>query len=366
MAWRNRVEVSYGALRTNVAAVRRAAGGRAVIAVAKADAYGLGLERCARVYHSAGVAALAVATVGEADRVRRAVPEARVLLLGFPLPVERPAVAASGYEICCSSLEEVDEFDHLAHLRAPLAMHVNVDTGMGRFGAPPDLAEAIVRRVLASPHLRLAGVMSHYPMAANVGFATEQEQRFHALLARLPPLPEGCWVHLANSEGVLLRPPGPTNAVRVGLLLTGILPDGCPDPGLVPAVSWLSAISLVKRMPAGHGISYNRSHVLTRDSLVGIVPVGYADGYPLALSNKGAAVLIQGQRCPVLGRVTMDYCIVDVSDLATPPSPGEGVVLIGSQGEERIAVSELARLAGTIPYDLLCGLRGRCEVVGVP
>jgi len=365
MAWRNRVEVSYSALRANVAAVHKAAGGRRVIAVAKADAYGLGLERCARIYHTAGVAAVAVASIGEADRVRKVVPEARILVLGSPLPEERPAAVASAYETCCSTLEEVEEFAHLAHPRAPHPVHVNVDTGMGRFGALPADAEQLVRSVLAAPTLRLAGICTHYPMAADATIAQRQDDDFAALLARLPALPADCWIHQANSEGVLLRPRGPTDTVRVGLLLTGELPEGCADPGVLPAVSWLSAISLVKRLPAGHGISYNRSHVLGRDSLVGIIPVGYADGYPLALSGRGS-VLIQGRRCPVLGRVTMDYCIVDLTDLPKPPAPGEGVVLFGAQGDQRITVAELARLAGTIPYDILCGLRGRCEVVGVP
>jgi alanine racemase len=153
--------------------------------------------------------------------------------------------------------------------------------------------------------------------------------------------------------------------VRVGILMTGIVPDGCPDPGVFPAVRWVSSLTLTKVLPRGHGISYNRSKILERDSLVGIVPVGYADGLPIALSNKGS-ILVQGRRCPILGRVTMDYLIVDLTDLPTPPAPGEAVVLFGNQGEESITINEMARLAGTIPYDILCGLRGRCEVVGVP
>ena len=365
MAWRNRVEVSYGTLRNNVTAIRKAAGNRVVIAVVKADAYGLGLERCARIYHEAGVAALAVATITEADRVRSAVPEARVILLGSPLPEERPAVAASGYEVLVSTIDEVQEFAHLANPRSPVPVHVHVDTGMGRFGALPDDAEKIVNEVLAWTTLRLAGISTHYPMAEDEGVASAQETAIEALLTRLPQLPEGCWVHYANSEGLLLRPPGTSDAVRVGLLLTGTLPAGCPNPGIKPAVRWVSALSLIKRLPAGHGISYNHNHILTRDSLVGIVPVGYADGYPIALSGKGS-VLVQGVRCPILGRVTMDYLIIDLTDLAFPPAPGEGVVLFGGQGQEQITVAEIAGLAGTIPYDILCGLRGRCEVVGVP
>lgn len=364
MAWRNRVEVSYGALRHNVGRIRELAGGRDVIAVVKADAYGLGLERCARIYHEAGVAALAVAAVSEADRVRSAVPEARVILLGSPLPEERPAAVASGYEVFVSSLEEVQEFAHLANPRTPLAVHVDVDTGMGRWGATPELAPVIVREVLSWNTLRLAGIATHYPMADDPVLAAAQESSLEGLFAQLPPLPEGCWMHWANSEGLLLRPPGPSNAVRVGLLLTGINPETSPDAGLRPAVRWVSSLSLVKTLPAGHGISYNRTHVLARDSVVGIVPVGYADGYPIALSGRGA-VLVQGLRCPILGRVTMDYLIIDLTDLPHTPNPSEPVVLFGAQGRENITVAEVARLAGTIPYDILCGIRGRCEVVGV-
>jgi alanine racemase len=364
MAWRNRVEVSYGALRANVAAVLRAAGGRQAVAVVKADAYGLGLERCARIYHEAGVTALAVAALSEADRVRSAVPEARVILLSSPLPEERPAVVASGYEVCCSSLDEVVEFAHLGTPRAPQPLHILVDTGMGRFGCLPGDAEALVREVLSWNTLVLAGIATHYPMATDPGVAGAQDAMFADLIARLPPLPEGCLVHASNSEGVLVRPAGPTNTVRCGLLLAGIVPEGCPDPGVRQAARWVSSLSLVKRLPAGHGISYNHTRVLDRDSLVGIVPVGYADGYPIALSNRGC-LLIQGRRCPVLGRVTMDYCIVDLTDLPGPCGPGEPVVLFGRQGGEEITVAELAGLAGTIPYDILCGLRGRCEVVGV-
>ena len=365
MAWRNRVEVSYGALRRNLEAVRAAAGGRPVIAVIKADAYGLGLERCARIYHGAGAAALAVAAISEADRVRTTVPEARVLLLGSPLPEERPAVVASGYEVSCSSLEEVEEFAHLAHPGAPQSVHVNIDTGMGRFGALPDDGVQMVRAVLMAPSLRLAGVCTHYAMAMEPVFSAHQEERFASVMTQLPPLPNGCWIHQANSEGVVMRPAGVSTVVRAGLLLTGVVPIGCPSLSVTPAVSWLSAISLVKTLPAGHSISYNGTHILSRDSVLGVVPVGYADGYPLSLSGKGK-VLIQGQRCPVLGRVTMDYCIVDLTDLPQRPRPGEGVVLLGRQGTATITVQELAHLAGTIPYDILCGLRGRCEVVGVP
>jgi alanine racemase len=155
--------------------------------------------------------------------------------------------------------------------------------------------------------------------------------------------------------------------VRVGLLLTGVVPDGCPDIGITPAVRWVSSLNLVKRMSKGDTVSYNCTHVLSRDSVVGIVPVGYADGLPIALSNRGL-VLVNGRRCPILGRVTMDYTVVDLTDLAETPAAGAEVVLLGRQGqgkEGEITISEFAALSKTIPYDVLCGLRGRSEVVGV-
>ncbi len=340
-----------------------------MIAVVKADAYGLGLERCARIYLEAGVAALAVASVGEADRVRAAVPGARVLLLGSPLPEERPAVVASGYDVCCSSMEEVQEFAQLSSPRAPHPVHVMVDTGMGRFGALPGDAEAVVRVVLQSPALRLAGISTHYPMAVDAAFSETQERAFAELLAQLPRLPDGCWIHYANSEGMLLRPPGPgANTVLASglLIMAGCCPSTCPNlRHRLRQCAGCSSLSLVKSLPEGHGVGYDRTCRLQRPTRAGIVPVGYADGYPLSLSNRGS-VLIQGRRCPILGRVTMDYLVVDLTDLPHPCAPGEAVVLFGSQGAETITVGELARLAGTIPYDILCGLRGRCEVVGVP
>lgn len=365
MAWRNRVEVSYGALAANVRAIKQVAGERALIAVVKADAYGLGIERCARIYVEAGADAIAVASFREADRVRRTLPGVRIILLGSPLPEERPAVVASGYEVCCSSIAEAHEFAALADPAHPHPIHCFVDTGMGRAGCAPAAAAAFVAAVIGAPSLRLAGVGSHYPMAADAAGSADQEAIWAEVLAGLPAVPTDCWLHLANSEGLLLRPVSGASAVRCGLLLTGVVPAGCPDPGLQPAVRWLSSISLVKTLPADHTVSYNRLHRLDASTPVALVPVGYADGYPLACSQRGA-VLIQGRRCAILGRVTMDYLVVDVSGCPREPVPGDPVVLVGQDGDASITISDLAEWAGTIAYDVLCGLRGRCEVVGVP
>lgn len=365
VSWRNRVEISYRSLRNNVQAVKRHIGDKALIAVVKADAYGLGLERCSRIYHEAGADAVAVAALTEADRVRRAVPGARIMILGSPIPDERPAVVASGYEVWVSSREEVLEFAHLGKPGAPARLHLAVDTGMGRAGCSPLEAVSLAQLIMDNQGCELAGLATHYPEALDAACASTQESLFEQVLQQLPDISPDCWIHRANSEGVLCRPGGPCNAVRVGLLLTGCADAALPDIGLQTALRWLSAINLVKQLPAGHSISYNQTVTLERPTRIALVPVGYADGYPIRCSNR-SQVLIQGCRCPLLGRVTMDYLIVDTTDLVRPPVPGDPVVLLGSMEEEHMSVDELAHHADTIPYDILCGLRGRCEIVGVP
>lgn len=370
MAERNRVEISYGALQHNVRVVRAAAAPRALIAVVKADAYGLGVERCARIYVEAGVAGVAVATVGEAQRVAAAVPATRIMLLGSPLPEERQAVVDADCDVWVSSGDEILDFAARAQPHRPARLHLAVDTGMGRSGCRPDQALDLARLIVAQPNLRLVGVATHYPQALDADFAQQQEQAFETFLAELRvlmgPLPQAFWIHQANSEGLLARPVGSCTAVRVGILLTGVLVGEVDGAGLRPALRWRSAVTLVKELPSGHSISYNRTYTLARDSRVALVSVGYADGYPFQCSGKGACVLIRGQRCAILGRVTMDYLVVDVTDLPLAPVPGEEVVLLGEQGSASITVAELAQWAATIPYDILCGFRGRCEILGVP
>lgn len=366
MSWRNRVEISYGALQHNVRLAVAAAAPRQLIAVVKADAYGLGVVRCARIYIEAGAAGVAVATVGEAQRVAAAVPGARIMLLGSPLPDERGAVVAAGFEVWVSSRDEILDFAQLGHPQHPAKLHLAVDTGMGRSGCLPSQAVELATLIRSQPTCRLTGLATHYPQALEALGSQAQEQQFEAIVQALQPFPPQIWIHRANSEGLLARPSGPCTAVRCGLLLTGIGGEILAGEAVRSAIRWVSGIALVKQLPAGHSISYNRTQILERESTVALVPVGYADGYPFQCSLRGAQVLVQGRRCPLLGRVTMDYLIIDVSDLPRPPVAGEPVVLLGRQDDEEITVAELAQQAGTIPYDILCGFRGRCEILGVP
>jgi len=361
---RNRIEVSAGALRHNVRLVRRLCGERALIAVVKADAYRLGLERCARIYHEAGAVALAVATINEAHSARYAVPDARILIMGTLLPEERTQARALRCETFCSSLDEADAWAALGEATEPHRLHIFIDTGMGRAGCAPEQARALRERIDAARGLALAGVGTHYPDAVCDAFSDEQEQRMHAALDSLGPLGDEVLLHCANSEALLSRSNPPGNAARIGMLLAGAVPVGCEDPGLRITARWLSALSLVKRLPAGHPISYGRTAVLERESTVAMVPIGYADGYPWALSGR-ARVLIGGRSCPVLGRVTMDSLLIDCSELPEPATVGMQAVLLGEDGTERITVNELAERAGSIPHDILCRPHLRCELLEV-
>ena len=362
MSVRNLVEIDASALRHNIRTICAAVAPRSVIAVVKADAYGLGLERCAPIYAACGAHLLAVAAVSEARRLRRAAPKARVLLLGPVLDHECHDAVALRCECCVSDLDGIRLLEQqAANDSAPCRLHLMIDTGMGRLGCKPSEAPQLVTVILDSPNLHLAGIMTHYPMARSDAVCQDQEKIFADVIAACPPLPNDCLIHKDNSEGSFLRAAQGTNAVRAGLILTGLIPDSLmtQPPALRPAATWRTSIVLVKSLPAGHSISYECQYRLNRDSRIAIIPVGYADGYPVAASGS-AQVLIRGQRCNVLGRITMDYLIVDISELPDTVNVGEPVVLFGEQNGDTIHVADIAAWASTIDYEIICGLRGRC------
>ena len=387
---RHRIVVSAQALRHNLRQIKRALRGRALIAVVKADAYGLGIERCVPVYRDE-VDGFAVASLSEAIRVRRLAPQHRIIALSSPLAGELDGMLEVGCELSLSSIHEVDRLAIALEQRkiSPGALtatatataitidafaddaqvsqhrsgsaypvHCFIDTGMGRTGCAPQQAAALCQAIADRPGLRLVGIGSHYASAHDVTVSADQEQlwqRYVAPLADLLP-PDG-WLHLANSDGLVDRPQL-GNAARIGVLLTGACGSASIS-GLRQAITWQSELSLIKSLPAGHGMSYGGTHRLTRDSVIGLVPVGYADGYPLAASGRGW-MRVRQQRVPILGRVTMDYCLVDLSDVPDVET-GDQMILCEPDGMAP-TVNQLAKVAGTIAYDILCGIRGRCAV----
>jgi alanine racemase len=358
------VEIDLDALRHNCQAAQACCADPAVpgvVAVVKANGYGLGMVPVAEAMTGL-VKGFAVANVTEALELRAGGVAGDVYLLGPALPKEWDAVAGGGFIPAVSSGAEVSGYA-LAAARAGtrLAVHVVIDTGMGRIGALPEEAEGLVRAVLASPHLILDSVASHFPSADDDAAATAgQAARFAALIAGLDG--QGLAVgqtQIANSAGLAGYPQGPDSFARAGLMLYGVSPVVADQPRLRRVVEWKTRVGLVRTLPAGHGVSYGGTFRTTAPTCVATLAVGYADGFPRQASGQGAAVLLGGVRCPVLGRVTMDQIMVDASSLGQRPEPGDIAVLVGGEGALEITAAELAAQGGTIAWDLFAGLGPR-------
>jgi alanine racemase len=367
--------VDLAALRFNVGQARRLAGGRDVIAVVKADAYGHGAAAVARALEADGIRRFGVALVEEGRILREAGVRGEILVLGGVVPDQ--AADAVALDLSAAIFHE----EHAAALGAAALrvgrvapVHVKVDTGMGRLGFPVESAAAAVARLAERPGLRLDGLMTHFSDAdlADPAYAREQIARFDAVSAAVAR--SGIKIpvrHAANSAALIkgaraLATPvnGPTSdgplyeAARPGIMLYGCRPGPEVDGvALRPVLSLVTKILLLKRVRPNTPISYGRTFVTRRESLIAVLPVGYADGYPRALSNRGE-VLIRGRRAPVVGRVCMDLTMVDATEVPGV-AEGDDAVLIGSQGDAALAAEAVAEAAGTIAYELLCGIGAR-------
>ena len=366
-------EVDCTALRHNAATVREMVGPDAtILAVVKADGYGHGMVPVARALAAGGdVSAFGVANVTEAAKLLEHLPAASITLFSPVLPRERAEVIRLGVLPWISSVEEAEEYARAAvEVRGdgglPFAVEIKVDTGMGRMGVLESGLGELRRVVAGQTALRLAGIVTHLPMAdEDETFTATQMTRFEKLLADTRPQNGGMVTqaiprrHAQNSAGLMAYDRDGCNVVRPGLMLYGSSPLPAFQSRLRPALTLKTRVSLVREMPAGHGISYGRTFITPAPMRVGTLAVGYADGYPRHLSNVGAEVLIRGRRCPLLGRVTMDQTMVDLSALPTTVATGEEVVLIGKQGDEEILAAELAQKAGTIAWEIFTGLTPR-------
>lgn len=359
-------EIDLAAIREN-AVMAAAVSQCGVIGVIKANGYGLGAVAVARAL-TGEVKMFGVATLDEALELRSADIETPILLLGARVPEEREIVVANGFVPCVSSVGEAKAWDALAMQQGkePFAVHVAIDTGMGRIGFAESAWNARTIRALASlKHLRIEGIASHFPSAdEDPRFTRKQIQRFGAL--QMLAVEHGLkprLAHIGNSAGLLGYPELHTvsSLVRPGLMLFGVSPIPARQPLLKPVLTWKTRITLLRDLPEGHSISYGRTFVTKKPTRVATLAVGYADGYPRHLSGSGAEVLIRGRRCAMLGRVTMDQIMVDVSGV--PAKIGDAAVLVGRQGKEEITPAELARKAGTIPWEILTRITGRVRRV---
>lgn len=358
-ARRTWAEIDAAALVANLQAVKRALGGKVgIIAVVKANAYGHGFAGVVPAI-APHAAMFAVANVSEAHAVRAFAPESPVLLLGPALPDERPEIVANGFIPLISSVDEAAAYSALARL-APAAVHLKLDTGMGRAGVWHEEALAAWREIAALQGITVTGLASHLPVADKDDvFTSVQLAVFHRRAAELrehgfPDVP----LHVANSAAALAFSEQAGDLARVGLALYGVSPRAEFQPLLRPALTWKTRVALVRDVAAGSSLSYGRTFITPHAMRVATLPVGYADGYRRDLSSVQAQVLIHGHRCEVLGRVTMDQILADVTALPEVGC-GDEVVLLGRQDNEEISAAELAQKAGTIPWDIFTGLGER-------
>ena len=340
-------EVDLGAVRHNVGTLKRRAPNSRLMAVVKADAYGHGSVEVTRACIEAGADSLAVVTVEEGAKLRRAGMEVPILVFTDLLPDKLPLAEAHRLAVTAHSIPSARRI--AAH--PGLEVHLKVNTGMNRWGVEPsEVGEA--RKILGP---RLAGVYTHFASAdSDEGETRRQIETFESVLASQPF--GGVLVHAANSAATLWHPGSHYDGVRPGVALYGLHPAGDKgDPaaeGLRPAMALKSYVAGVRRLARGDGVSYGLTYRAGAPMFAATVPVGYAEGYRRALSGKAEA-LIRGQRRPLLGRVTMDACVFGVDE---DVQVGDEVVLLGGQGEESITAEELGSRAGTINYEITTGI----------
>lgn len=348
-------------MRNNVASLRMLSPGTGLMAIVKANAYGHGLTPVARAL-AGQVEMFGVANLSEARECAHAAPGVPVFLLGAALPAEREAVVREGFIPAVSSVEEAAAYGALAALAGgkKVGVHLAVDTGMGRMGVWQEEALVTAREIAGLAGVELAGVCSHLPSAdSDDDFTSAQLGRFHSFVAALRT--EGLAApvtHVENSAGLIRFPDEAGSLARTGLALYGVSPRPEFRARLQAALTWKTRVLLVREFEAGRGVSYGRTFITPAPMRVATLAAGYADGYPRQVSGKGASVLVGGRRCAVLGRVTMDQIMVDVSTVGGVQA-GDEVVLLGRQGEGEICAPEIAEWAGTIAWDVFTGIGQR-------
>ncbi|HET7251577.1 MAG TPA: alanine racemase [Gemmatimonadales bacterium] len=356
------VEVDLDRFDANLRAVRELTGGRDILLVVKADAYGHGAVEMARTAAAAGVGQFGVATLHEGIQLRQEGCERPIVVLSPLLPSEIHEAVAHRLDPSVADDAFADALSAEAQAAGvAVRCHVEVDTGMGRTGVREDEAEAFLTRLVARPGLRLASLYTHFPDAEadDLAFARGQVTRFRTLVERLAQ--RGIRVprlHAANSAGTLNLPDAWLDWARVGLIAYGHRPPRAElSPALQPVMSFKSRLVQVRELPAGASVSYGRTWVAQRATRTGVVAVGYGHGYSWLLSNRGT-MLVGGRRVPIIGRVTMDLTMVDVTDVPNA-AVGDDVVLFGEQQGASLGLEEVAAGSETLAYEVMCTIGKR-------
>lgn len=341
-----------------------------VLTMVKADAYGHGAVPIAKTFEACGAACLGVATVEEGVELRQAGIRTKILVMGGLWGAGKEAAEALLKNCLTPVVHSTGVIELLSQYAQRtthdvIHVHLKIDTGMSRLGITLQALPQVLETLKKNPQVKLEGVMTHLAWRQNKEYTAQQTKVFKEagakVLEALGKVP--IW-HIANSAAVIEGSPiecpwAGQYWVRPGIMLYGIppYPEFFSKANLKPVMSLKSKVALMKNVPAGTKVSYNCTFTTKRASCIGVVPIGYADGYPWSVSNK-AHVLVLGKRVSVLGRVTMDMIMIDLTDLPSA-KVGDEVVLLGAQGKEEINADELAGWAGTIPYEIACRVSKR-------
>jgi alanine racemase len=370
MLYQTHARIHLDNIRFNIEGIRKAVGAQRKILIAvKANGYGHGAVEVSRMAERIGVDWLGVSTVPEGIEIRKAGIRLPILKFSPAFPEEMDAAVQYGLALTVCERSNIDALEAVCRAwELKTAVHLKVDTGMGRIGISPEEAPALAAYIENNcPHLHLQGVFTHFPVSdeADPVYTQGQTARFKAVvdavqaaLGRKVEL-----VHASNSGAVLGHPPAWFDMVRPGIMIYGFYPDeGTPRTiELRPGLSFLTRISFLKKVRAGASIGYGRTWIAPEDTWIATIPAGYADGLNRLFSNRGR-VLVNGRSYPIVGRVCMDQSMLNLGP-ETDARIGDEVVLIGKSGNEEITCYEWAQKLGTITYEVTCQINSRVERV---
>lgn len=354
------LEIDLGAIKNNIKQIKHMTHTQ-VMAVIKANGYGHGVLAVAEAATRAGASWLGVARIEEALNLRAAGIESELMVLGYTPPVLIPEAVQNNIHIAIYERNMAKEyFSYARKVEGRLKAHLKIETGMGRLGMAPEFAQDFLHEYKDHPKVDVDGIFTHFARADEpvADSAKQQLAVFNKLLAELRRA-DLCpsMVHAANSAAVLNFPEAYFDLVRPGIAIYGL--DPSPETKVPetfqPALTWKARLTSVRTLPPGHGVSYGSIYVTSDDERIGVIPVGYGDGYRRV---SGQQVLLRGKMVEVVGRVCMDQCMLQL-DAVPGAQPGDEVVLLGRDGGQEISANDLAAKWGTINYEVLCGLADR-------
>jgi alanine racemase len=359
-------EIDLDTLRSNIRYIQQKLGQDIhIMAVVKCNAYGHGAMEVSQVAHDLGISALGVSSLFEGIEIRQRLKDIPIVVLSSGMSGQAGEFITHNLSPLVCSWEMVNALSRVAKKKGMRAkIHIKIDTGMGRIGVWHERADEFVREVYKIPELEIEGVCSHFATAdeEDLSFAQKQLEWFNRFLEKIKDIPIK-YKHISNTGAIFNLPLSHMNMIRPGLALYGVYPSNyvMGTEKLRPVLSLKTKIAFLKKIPPGRTLSYGRTYTTEKEMVVATLPVGYGDGYPRYLSNRGH-VLIRGEKAKILGTVTMDQIMVDVTHIKDVRVE-DIAVLIGKQGNEEITVGEIAENGSTIPYEIFTSINKRVQRV---